>query len=162
MAVIKLQTFIEAPVANCFDLSRSIDLHVKSMHSHSEKAVAGITKGLICLNDTVTWKARHFCIPFKMTVKIIEMNAPGYFVDAMTMGTFKYMRHYHAFWPQPNGTLMEDEFVFRSPFGYLGNMVDRWLLKPYLTKLLRRRNSYIKQAAEKVINSQSIPFTCGR
>ncbi|MVN92326.1 SRPBCC family protein [Mucilaginibacter aquatilis] len=162
MAVIKLQTFIEAPVANCFNLARSIDVHVESMHSHREKAIAGITKGLIHLNEAVTWKAMHFCLPFKMTVKIIELNDPGYFVDAMTVGPFKYMRHYHAFWPQPHGTLMEDEFVFRSPLGHLGNMIDKWLLKPYLTKLLQRRNLYIKQAAENALNNRTIPFTCSR
>jgi ligand-binding SRPBCC domain-containing protein len=148
MCVIKLQTLIHAPQAVCFNLSRSIDLHTESMHHYAEKAIAGVTGGLIGLHDTVTWRAIHFSIPFKMTVKITKMHEPDFFVDEMQQGPFKWMRHYHAFWPHPEGTLMEDEFAFRSPMGWLGKLADKWLLKTYLEKLLVNRNQLIKQVAE--------------
>ena len=54
MPAIQLSTFIKAPVERVFDLSRSIDLHkISTKHSH-EEAVAGVTGGLINLNETVT------------------------------------------------------------------------------------------------------------
>jgi ligand-binding SRPBCC domain-containing protein len=148
MPVIKLKTLINAPVEQCFNLSRSIDLHLRSMQHHREQAIAGVTGGLIGLHETVTRKARHFGLVFKMTVKITEMQYPAYFVDQMVRGPFKWFRHYHAFQPHDDGTLMLDEFVFRSPLGWLGKIVDNWLLKKYLHQLLAQRNQVIKQVAE--------------
>ncbi|WP_345955187.1 SRPBCC family protein [Mucilaginibacter sp. PAMB04168] len=148
MPVITLQTFIQAPVEGCFDLSRSIDLHLQSMQQHSEKAIAGVTSGLIGPGDTVTWKARHFGLPFTMTVQLTEMKYPVYFVDQMVKGPFKWFRHYHAFRAQNNGTLMTDEFVFKSPLGWLGKITDKLVLHSYLQKMLQQRNDFIKRAAE--------------
>jgi ligand-binding SRPBCC domain-containing protein len=148
MPVIELQTMINAPVEECFNLSRSIDLHLQSMQQHGEQAIAGVTTGLINLHETVTWKARHFGLPFKMTVQITEMQYANYFVDQMVSGPFKWFRHYHSFQPKGHQTLMTDEFVFRSPLGWLGKLVDNQILKAYLQKLLIQRNTVIKQAAE--------------
>jgi ligand-binding SRPBCC domain-containing protein len=155
MPVIKLQTFINAPIEQCFDWARSIDLHLESMQQHKEQAIAGITCGLIGLHETVTWKARHFGLPFKMTVEITEMQHANYFVDQMVRGPFKWFRHYHAFQARNGGTLMVDEFVFRSPLGWLGKLVDNWILKGYLHKLLEQRNEHIKQAAEGAYRAQA-------
>lgn len=149
MPVINLQTLINAPVEECFNLSRSVDLHLQSMQSHKEKAVAGVTTGLMDLHNTVTWKAMHFGLPFKMTVQITELQYPNFFVDQMVSGPFKWFRHYHAFQAKENSTLMVDEFVFKSPLGWLGKLVDHWILKAYLHKLLQQRNEVIKQVAER-------------
>jgi len=153
MPVINLQTYINAPVEECFNLSRSVDVHLKSMQSYQEKAIAGTTTGLMNLHDTVTWRATHFGLPFKMKVQITEMRYLEYFVDQMMSGPSKWFRHYHAFEAKGNGTLMTDEFVFKSPLGWLGKLVDRWVLKAYLHKLLQQRNEVIKQAAESVANT---------
>ena len=59
MPTIHLTTFIAAPAKKVFDLSRSIQLHKKSMTNHKEEAIAGTVSGLINLNETVTWKAHH-------------------------------------------------------------------------------------------------------
>lgn len=47
MATITLETRINAPAGVCFDLSRNIDMHTASMKKSKEKAVAGVTSGLI-------------------------------------------------------------------------------------------------------------------
>ena len=59
MPTIHLTTFIAAPVDVVFDLSRSVDIHKKSMQNHQEEAVAGTRFGLMEQEDTVTWKAKH-------------------------------------------------------------------------------------------------------
>lgn len=45
MAVIILKTQIAAPIEKCFDLCRSIDLHLKSMQHTDERAIDGRTSG---------------------------------------------------------------------------------------------------------------------
>ncbi|RYE25205.1 MAG: cell division protein [Sphingobacteriales bacterium] len=148
MPVIKLETTIIAPVDICFNLSRSIDVHVGSMSESKEKAIAGVTSGLIGLDETVTWKAWHFSIPMKMTVKITSLNFPDSFTDKMIKGPFSKMKHVHQFIAQGPATVMKDIFEYTSPLGMLGKMVDILFLRNYMQRLLERRNDFIKQQAE--------------
>lgn len=148
MALIKLVTRINAPVDSCFDLSRDLDLHEQSMAHTNEQAVDGVTFGLIGLNDWVTWRARHLGVTMRMTVKITEMQLPNFFVDEMVKGPFKLMRHLHQFKADESGTIMTDEFIFRSPFGFLGELADRYFLEGYMRRLLVKRNQLLKQTAE--------------
>ncbi|WP_214653025.1 SRPBCC family protein [Mucilaginibacter segetis] len=143
-----MQTHINAPLEVCFDASRNIDLHVNSMEHSREKAVGGVTSGLINLNDWVTWEANHFGLKMKMTVKITEMKFPDYFVDEMIKGPFKLMRHSHFFKSDGDRTIMSDEFIFKSPFGLLGKLVDELFLKMYMERLLTKRNIFLKTMAE--------------
>jgi hypothetical protein len=53
MSKIELETLVFAPIDRCFDLSRSIDLHKISTSHTNETAIAGVTSGLICLNEQV-------------------------------------------------------------------------------------------------------------
>ena len=59
MPVIELATSIAAPIDRVFDLARSIDLHTNSTSGTGERAVAGVTSGLIGPEQEVTWRARH-------------------------------------------------------------------------------------------------------
>ena len=59
METIRLATWIDAPVERCFLLSLSVDLHVASARSQ-EKAVEGVTAGLIGEGDTVTFQGHDF------------------------------------------------------------------------------------------------------
>ena len=140
MKEIILHTIINAPIERCFDLSTSIDLHKISASKSKEQAINGITSGLIKLNETVTWKAKHFGFWHKMKVEITEYEKPNYFVDEMIEGAFKSMKHRHEFKQTKNGTEMTDIFEFSSPFGFLGKIVDNYVLRNYMSKFIEERN----------------------
>ncbi|WP_343625326.1 SRPBCC family protein [Flavobacterium lindanitolerans] len=89
MPRICLKTAITAPLDVVFDLSRSIDLHTISTEQTQEKAVSGKTSGLIGLNDTVTWRAKHLGFTQHLTSKITDYNRPSFFADEMIKGAFK-------------------------------------------------------------------------
>jgi len=148
MPVIHLTTFIAAPVERVFDLSRSIDLHKKSMSQKSEQAVAGTTVGLIGLEETVTWTAKHLMRTRMMRVKVTAMKKPDSFTDEMQQGDLKSMCHEHHFKQIENGTLMIDIFSFETPYGSLGRLVNNMYLTRYFQKLLETRNTIIKEYAE--------------
>jgi ligand-binding SRPBCC domain-containing protein len=148
MPVIELHTEINAPIKRVFDLARSIDLHLISTKHTGEQAIAGTTTGLINLGETVTWRAKHFFIWQKLTVKVTEMHSPDYFADEMISGAFKSFRHEHFFFAVDGKTIMRDVFVFESPFGILGKLVNLITLKAYMTSLLTQRNLVIKKVAE--------------
>ena len=59
MSRIELETRIDAPPERCFDLSRSVELHLEAAAATDERAVDGVTAGLLGAGDTVTWEARH-------------------------------------------------------------------------------------------------------
>lgn len=148
MPTIHLTTFIAAPVERVFDLSRSIDLHKKAMTHTGEKAVAGTTMGLIGLDETVTWKAKHLYKTRIMKVKITAMQPPFSFTDEMMEGSFKSMKHEHHFKPIENGTFAIDILTFETPYGPLGKMVNAIYLRHYMEGLLDQRNRVIREYAE--------------
>jgi ligand-binding SRPBCC domain-containing protein len=148
MPVVRLRTSIAAPPERVFDLARSIDAHQQSAEETHERAIAGVTHGLIGMGDEVTWEARHFGIKQKLTVRITGFERPFRFQDVMVSGAFKSMRHDHEFIAQPPGTLMVDHFEFESPLGILGRAVDRVFLEGYMRHFLVRRNQVLKTLAE--------------
>ena len=148
MTIIRLETNIQAPVERCFDLSLSVDLHTSSMAHTGERAVAGVTKGILECEDSVTWEAVHFGVRQRLTARITELERPYHFVDEMVEGIFKEIRHVHEFRSQEGGTLMLDDFHFCSPLGALGKLADWLFLERYMRHLLLLRNRYIKHMAE--------------
>lgn len=146
--VIELTTLIAAPIERVFDLSRSIDLHTNSVSSTGERAVGGVTSGLIGPGEEVTWRARHFGIWQSLTVRITEFERPVHFADVMLRGAFRRMEHHHHFGTARDGTTMRDVFSFQSPLGVLGRIADRLFLTRYMTSFLIERNQFIKATAE--------------
>jgi ligand-binding SRPBCC domain-containing protein len=148
MPFIHLTTFIAAPAERVFDLSRNINFHAASMKDFNEKAVAGKIEGLIELNDTVSWKARHFFKERFLKSKITSMNFPYSFIDEQEEGDFKKMRHEHYFKKIENGTIMIDQFYYEPPYGSVGRIFSALFLTRYMKNLLEQRNLKIKETAE--------------
>ena len=148
MAIINLDTHIEAPIERVFDLARSIDLHKLSTTGTNEEAIAGRTQGLIENNETVTWRAKHFGVYQKLTVQVTKMNRPNLFTDRMISGAFSSMEHNHIFEIEGLGTKMTDILKFTSPFGILGEFADYLFLKKYMTEFLKNKNRELKKIAE--------------
>jgi len=97
MLRIKIQTEIKADRNIMFDLSRSIDLHKISTEHTNEKAIAGKTNGLIGMDESVTWRAKHFGIYQNLTSKITEYERLKYFTDEMIKGAFAEFKNEHYF-----------------------------------------------------------------
>jgi len=148
MAVIRLETLVAAPPALVFDLARDLDLHLQSMQASGERAIAGVTSGRIGAGERVRWRGKHFGIWHEHESLIDVYEPPDRFRDVMVDGRFASFAHDHRFEPRGGGTLMRDVLEFRSPCGPIGRAVDALILRRYLTRLLERRNSAIKAAAE--------------
>ena len=148
MPLIEVETVIKADIKTCFDLARNIDVHQASLNYSGEKAIAGKMSGLIGLGEWVSWEAKHLRFVQHLTSKIIEFDAPNYFVDEMILGAFKSFRHEHRFIESDNKTIMTDIFVFESPYGIIGRFVNWLFLRKYVFKLLKTRSLFLKERAE--------------
>jgi ligand-binding SRPBCC domain-containing protein len=147
MVKIYLATRIAAPIERCFDLSRCIDAHMASTDWTGERAIAGVTTGLIGPGQEVTWKGRHFGLNITHTSRITEYDRPHYFQDCMVRGAFRRFCHDHYFTLNEGGTLMTDAMQFEAPLGYAGRLIEP-ILEKHMRNLLRRRNEYIREIAE--------------
>ena len=148
MPKIHLTSFIAAPVDRVFNLSRSINLHQISTADTNEKAINGVTNGLINKNETVTWQARHLFRTRLFTSKVTAMQAPNFFIDEMMKGDFKSFYHEHHFKAVANGTIMIDMINFETPYAIIGKIANRFFLTNYIEKFLKKRNEVIRDYAE--------------
>lgn len=148
MQTIRLETRIAAPALRCFLLSLNIDLHMDTTARTRERAVAGVTHGVIGLGESVTWEGKHFGFMLRHTSKIVSYDPPTFFCDEMTAGMFKNFRHEHHFIESGDETVMRDVLEFAAPLGVLGAIAERLVLRKYLRAFLAERNGIIKQVAE--------------
>ena len=131
------------PRERLFDLARSIDAHLESQKGAGERAVGGVTSGLIGEGQEVTWRARHFGVPLRMTSRITAVDFPASFVDEQTKGPFKSFRHVHEFEATATGSVMTDRVEFTAPFGILGRIAERLFLRRYLQRLIADRGRFV-------------------
>jgi hypothetical protein len=69
-----VETFIAAPPEVCFDLARDIGLHCETARHTQERAVAGVTSGLIGPGEWVTFEGVHFGIRQQLTARVTEFE----------------------------------------------------------------------------------------
>jgi ligand-binding SRPBCC domain-containing protein len=148
MVRLELETLIAAPIQRVFDLARSIDLHMASTNWTGERAVAGVTSGLIGLNQEVWWQGRHFGLMLRHRSRITKFNSPTYFQDCMVRGFFRSFCHDHFFAEQEGLTQMQDVMEFEAPFKLVGTLMERLVLAGHLRDLLGKRNACIRRVAE--------------
>ncbi len=144
MSRVELETLIAAPRERCYDLSLSVEVHLRSTERTGERVVAGVTSGVLQLGDEVTWEARHFGVRLRLATRISAAEPPRMFRDEMVSGPFRRLCHEHFFEPVEGGTRMRDVFEFTSGLPPL----DALVLKRHLRRLLLERNAMIRQLAE--------------
>jgi ligand-binding SRPBCC domain-containing protein len=121
---------------------------MQSASQTNETAIDGVTSGLIGLNETVTWRGKHFGLYLTHTSKIIEYESPINFTDVMIKGHFKYFIHQHFFEEEDGKTLMTDVLKYKTPFGVFGKCFDSFFLRKHLHRFLSHRNKQLKDELE--------------
>ncbi len=139
-----LETTIPAPIDAVFERSLDVDFHLDSMLHTGEEIVAGTSSGGMVLGDTVTWRAKHFGVWWRMTSEITEYEPPLLFVDEQLTGPFDHFRHEHRFTTLgADSTTMTDVIDYAAPFGPVGVLAERLLLGRHLRALIAFRNEHL-------------------
>jgi len=148
MAEFVLETVIAAAPEAVFAASLDPGLHVRSMAQYGETMIEAPEGGVFREGSTVTWRARHFGIPFRLRSLVFDIDRPRRFCDRQISGPFGDFLHEHVFDEHPQGTLMRDTITFRSPLGLLGRMVDRLFMREYMRRIIAERNAVLAQELE--------------
>ena len=136
--------WLDAPPEMVFDLSLDVDFHKQSMSESGEQITGGVGSGEMSLNQTVTWRARHFGIWWSMTSVISEYDRPNRFVDEQVKGPFRHFWHEHRFEAVNGGTEMTDIIDMQAPLGPAGALVQKLILNRYLESLIELRNAELE------------------
>jgi ligand-binding SRPBCC domain-containing protein len=153
MPLVEVVTIIRAPIELCFDCARDIDLHTKSTTGTNEKAIGGVTAGLIGPGEEVTWEATHLFVRQRLTSRITQFERPFRFRDSQVRGPFAFFDHDHIFRATGGQTEMRDVFLYESPFGIAGRIADVVFLRSYMAKFLRVRGEFLKAHAEFAVST---------
>ncbi len=149
MIEIRVETEIHASQERCFDLARSLSMHVVTTGKTRERIVSTHPSDLLELGDEVTFEATHFGVRQRLTSRIVEFERPNRFVDQMQKGAFRSLRHEHLFEKiDDESTKMIDILQFESPLGPLGGLVDRLFLRSYMEQFIRGRGQAMKAVTE--------------
>jgi ligand-binding SRPBCC domain-containing protein len=136
---------INAPIERCFMLSTNIELVGKTL---GMKPLEGKTKGTVVAGDKLLWVGWKFGFPQMHESLITRYEPPVFFQDTMERGRFKRYQHDHHFFFMDGRTVLNDKIRFTLPLSWLGRLVARTILVPYISRALRRRMKLLKKVAE--------------
>ena len=73
--------------------------------------------------------------------EISKVKKPEFFTDRQLKGPFLLWEHTHQFTPSKNGVMVNDEIIYSLPFGALGSLMHRLLVKKRIEHIFafRRR-----------------------
>ncbi len=140
------RTQLGQSAAVAFAQSLNVDFHTESFADSGEQAVDGILTGELKEGETVTWRARHFGIWWRMTSLISAYEPPTFFVDEQVSGPFKSFRHEHHFTDNADGCMMRDVIEMQAPLGPLGWLAQKIIVNRYLEGLIDLRNAELQAA----------------
>lgn len=85
-----------------------------------------------------------FGIPVYWKTEITEVDPPFLFKDNQLKGPFSLWEHTHSFTEQNNGTLMEDHVSYKLPFGLLGEIAHRLIVRNRIEGIFDYRRKVLK------------------
>lgn len=95
-----------------------------------------------------------FNIPLKWKTRITQVDHHKSFTDMQEKGPYKYWKHVHEFYPNVNGVLMRDTVEYELPFGLLGRVVHKLLVKKKLEKIFNFRFAVLEKYFDKKITAK--------
>ena len=136
---------INAPIERCFLLSTNIELVAKTL---GMKPIEGKTRGMIAPGDKLLWAGWKFGFPQMHETLITRYERPAFFQDTMGRDRFKRFQHDHHLFYIDGRTVLNDKIRFTLPLSWVGRLVARTILVPYISRVLRRRMKLLKKIAE--------------
>jgi len=83
-------------------------------------------------------------IPVKWRTRIDAYDPPHRFQDTQLRGPYARWEHRHTFEAVAGGTLMTDEIEYALPFGPLGDLVNRMVVRGELARIFQHRAESIR------------------
>lgn len=89
-----------------------------------------------------------FSIPLKWQTVISTVDKPNLFIDRQLKGPYSIWEHTHIFKEKDGGVLMIDEVKYQLPFGIIGDLTHKLLVKKKVESIF----SFRRRALEKIFS----------
>jgi len=86
-----------------------------------------------------------FGIKIKWVSEITHVKEPEYFVDEQVSGPYKFWHHRHQLTEIENGVLMKDIINYKPPFGFIGSIANRLIIRKQLNEIFRYRTEKLEE-----------------
>ncbi len=83
-----------------------------------------------------------FSLPW--VTEITHLKETEFFVDEQRFGPYEFWHHRHQFKSVEGGVLMKDLLHYRLPFGVVGKLVDRLVVKKKVMSIFQHRFSRLE------------------
>ena len=104
----------------------------------------GIYEGML-----IDYKVRPLLgIPMHWKTEITNVKENHVFTDQQLTGPYKVWRHTHTFTPHEKGVLMTDVIEYKLPFGWLGQIVEKLIVRNKIKSIF----DYRKNVLTKIFN----------
>jgi ligand-binding SRPBCC domain-containing protein len=84
-------------------------------------------------------------IPMDWVTEITHVQKPYYFVDEQRFGPYALWHHQHHFKEVQGGVEMSDEVNYAIPFGLLGRLANRLLVRRAVNRIFDHRYKVLEQ-----------------
>mgnify|MGYP003732865653 CR=1 FL=1 len=84
-------------------------------------------------------------IPTTWVTEITHVRQPYFFVDEQRFGPYKFWHHQHIFREAKGGIEMEDIVSYAVPFGFIGRMVNRFIISKKIKEIFSFRSQKLEQ-----------------
>jgi len=93
----------------------------------------------------IGYQIRWAGIPLSWKTVITEYEPPFFFVDEQARGPYRHWRHRHTFRPTEGGTIVGDRVEYALPFGWLGRLVHRLIVRRQLQRIFAYRQQALAE-----------------
>ncbi|MFD1768859.1 SRPBCC family protein [Sphingobacterium suaedae] len=80
-----------------------------------------------------------FGIRMRWQTEITQVEYQRNFIDYQRKGPYRFWEHIHEFVADEKGIVMKDTVRYALPFGFIGRMVHRWIVRKRLNKVFDYR-----------------------
>lgn len=87
-------------------------------------------------------------IPLTWVTEITHIREPDFFVDEQRAGPYRIWHHEHHFRPVAGGVMMTDKLFYKVPFGPVGTLADKLLVRKKILNIFRFREKALKKLYE--------------
>lgn len=84
-------------------------------------------------------------LPMRWRTLITRHDPPRAFVDEQLQGPYSFWHHTHTFEEAAGGTLIRDRVLYVVPFGALGRLLERLVIRRQLRAIFAHRRRVIAQ-----------------
>jgi ligand-binding SRPBCC domain-containing protein len=91
----------------------------------------------------IDYKLRLHGLPLRWQSEVVEWDPPHTFVDVQVRGPYKLWHHTHRFVAEGNSTRIVDEVRYQLPFGMLGALAHRLMVRRDVEKIFSFRQQKI-------------------